>query len=155
MFNYCKKIPFYLSPYISVLQCAVGFFLFIYIPNKTPRHTLWFCETPPLVEPKIIIHNIWKGWSELQGYSQWAVFTLISCHIRILSRGEITWLSQTHKCSSALFFMSGCVRIKTRLERHLLLKYKLRIDSRENRDAFGRSQNRSTNRFCIVLSSQP
>ncbi len=53
-----------------------------------------------------------------------------------------------HKCSSALFFISIWV------EHHLLLKSKLRIDSRKNRNAFGRSQNPSTNPFYIDLSSQ-
>ncbi len=56
---------------------------------------------------------------------------------------------------SALLHEHLSVWIKTRLERHLLLKSKLRIDSRENRYALGRSPNRSTNRFCIDLSSQP
>ncbi len=57
--------------------------------------------------------------------------------------------------AQALLHEHLSVRTKTRLERHLLLKSKLRIDSRENRDAFGRSPNRSTNQFCIGLSSQP
>ncbi len=57
--------------------------------------------------------------------------------------------------TSALRHENLSVQIKSRLERHLLLKSKLRIDSRENHNACGRSQNRSTNWFCFDLSSQP
>ncbi len=54
------------------------------------RRTLLVSKSLHTLEPKIIIYKIRKGWSELQGCSQWAVFTLISCHKSILSRGEIT-----------------------------------------------------------------
>ncbi len=62
------------------------------------QSTLLVSKSLHTLEPKIIIHKIRKGWSELQGCSQWAVFTLISCHKSILSRGEITDHAQ------ALFF---------------------------------------------------
>ncbi len=47
---------------------------------------------------------------------------------------------------SALLREHLSVRLKTRLKRHLLSKTKLRIVSRENRDAFLKSRNRSMNR---------
>ncbi len=89
------------------------------------------CSLHTFREPKIIIHKVRKVWSELQGYSRWAVFTLISYHKSILSRGVITF-----NCTSALLRERMSVRLKSRLERHLLLKTKLRIDYRDNRDAF-------------------
>jgi len=46
---------------------------------------------------------------------------------------------------STLLYEHLSVQIKSRLERHVLLKCKLRIYSRENRDAFRRSQSRPTN----------
>ncbi len=69
------------------------------------RCTLLVSKSLHTLEPKIIIHKIRKGWSELQECSQWALFTLISHHKSILSWGKI-WLGRTHKHSSALFFMS-------------------------------------------------
>ncbi len=55
------------------------------------------------------------------------MFTLISCHKSILSRGEIT---DSAERTNALLHEHLSVWIKTRLERHLLLKSRLRIDSR-------------------------
>ncbi len=54
--------------------------------------------------------------------------TLISRHKSILIRGEITDFAE---CRSALLHEHLSVRIKTRLERHLLLNSRLIIDSRE------------------------
>lgn len=51
-------------------------------------------------------------------------------------------LHDSAECTSALLHKHLNVWIKSRLECHLLLKSKLRMDSRENHDAFGRSQNR-------------
>ncbi len=55
------------------------------------------------------------------------MFTLISRHKSILSRGEIT---DSAEHASALLHEHLNVWIKTRLERHLLLNSRLRIDSR-------------------------
>ncbi len=107
----------------------------------TNSWTLLVSKSLHTLEHKIIIHNIRKGWSELQGCSQWTVFTLIWRHKSILSRGEIT---DSAERTSALLHQHLSVSIKTRVERHLLLKSTLRIHSREKRDLFGRSQNPST-----------
>ncbi len=55
------------------------------------------------------------------------MFTLILCHKSILSGGEIT---DSAERTSALLHEHLSVWIKTRLERHLLLKSRLRIDAR-------------------------
>ncbi len=72
---------------------------------------------PYTLEPKTIMHNMCKNCVHS---------TLLSSHKRILSRGEINL--------SALLHQHLSVQLKTRLERHLLLKSKLRLDSRENHD---------------------
>ncbi len=96
-------------------------------------------ETATPLELEIIIYKVWKSWGELQECSQWAVFTLISLH---KSRGASTFenLHYSVECTNALLREHLSVRLKTSLELHLLLKTKLRIDSRENRDAFWKSE---------------
>ncbi len=89
--------------------------------------TLLVSKSLHILEPKIIIHKFGKGWSDLQESSQWAVFTLISHHKSILSRGEIT---DSAEHTSALLHEHLSVQIKTRLERHMLLNSWFRIDSR-------------------------
>ncbi len=74
------------------------------------------------------------------------LFTVGCVYINLVSlkHSELRWnyISEHWTHTGTLLHEHLSVRIKTRLECHPLFKSKLRIDSRENRDAFGRSQNR-------------